>query len=131
RGDVHTEVHDFEAVAFHHHLDDVLADVVEIANYGADYRLRLAFVARADQLRSETLHRFAHRARGDHHLRQEELAGRVLLAHDVHRRNQRLRHEALGIDAFAQRSLDRRERVRPLPRYHAILDRFEPVFAHR
>jgi hypothetical protein len=36
---VDAEVDDFEARAFHHHADEVLADVVDVALDGADHHL--------------------------------------------------------------------------------------------
>ncbi len=74
RRDLHAEVDDLEAGALEHDVDEVLADVVDVALDGAHQELADRLHAGLGEQRPQHLHGAGHRAPGDEHLGHEEVA---------------------------------------------------------
>src|SRR3546814_19883677 len=69
---VDAEVDDFEAGAFHHHRDEVLADVVDVALHGADHHGAELRRPGLRQLRAQDVHADLHGVGGQQHIGPEE-----------------------------------------------------------
>src|SRR3546814_10915605 len=69
---VDAEVDDFEAGAFHHHRDEVLADVVDVALHGADHHGAELRRPGLRQQRAQDVHAALHGVGGQQHLGHEE-----------------------------------------------------------
>src|SRR3546814_18471502 len=104
---VDAEVDDFEAGAFHHHRDEVLADVVDVALHGADHHGAELRRPGLRQQRAQDVHAALHGVGGPQHLGHEEDAVAEVDADDAHALDQRLgvhpvgRPAALTPDVYA------------------------------
>ena len=74
RGHLHAEVDHLEAGALEHDVDEVLADVVDVALDRAHQELADGLHAGLGEQRPQPLHRAGHRATRDQHLGDEEVA---------------------------------------------------------
>ena len=74
RRHLHAEVDHLEARALEHDVDEVLADVVDVALDGAHQELADRLDAGLGQQRPQPLHGAGHRPAGDQHLGHEEVA---------------------------------------------------------
>ena len=74
RRDLDAEVDHLEAGALEHDVDEVLADVVDVALDRAHQELADRLDPALDQQRAQPLHRAGHRPAGDQHLGHEEVA---------------------------------------------------------
>ena len=87
---VSPQIDHLEPPALHHHDDEVLADVVEIALDGADDDLPRRGPARTGEDGLQDFHRSLHGARREHDLRDVDLAVPELLSDLPHCRNEPL-----------------------------------------
>ena len=99
------QVDDVQAAALQHHLDQVFADVVQIALDGTDDRCALGLHARLGQIGLEDGHTGVHGPGRDKHLRHEHLVVFEFLAHHAHAGQQPLLQHVLGGDALVHRLL--------------------------
>ena len=104
--DVDAEVVDREARALEHDVDEVLADVVDVALDGAHHERADLARAGLGQQRAQDVERALHRARGDQHLRNEVVAPLEAGADLLERRDQRVVEHRLGPDAVRESLLD-------------------------
>ena len=81
---VGAQVDDFQALALHHHLHQVLADVVQIALHGADAHLAHGLHACLGHQRLEQRGAHVHGAGGHQHFRHEHFVVLELLADHAH-----------------------------------------------
>jgi hypothetical protein len=93
---VDAEVDDVEAGAFHHHADEVLADVVDVALDGADHHLADASARRWRRAAAQDRHAGLHRVGRQQHLRHEQDAVAEVGADDAHAFDQRLGQHLVG-----------------------------------
>ena len=100
--DLDAEVDDLEAGALEHDVDEVLADVVDIA-LDRPHQERPDFLgAGVGEERTEDLECAAHRTPGDQHLGDEEIAALEARADLLERRNQRVEEHLLGPEAVLE-----------------------------
>jgi hypothetical protein len=85
-----------EAGAFHHHRDQVLADVVDVALDGADHHLADGFDARFGEERPQDFHPAFHRIGGKQHFGHEQDAVAEVDTDDAHSLDQRVVQHLLG-----------------------------------
>ena len=104
---VDAEIDDLEARAFHHHGDEVLADVVDVALDGADHHLAEARRAGGDQQRPQDGHAGLHRIGGEQHFGHEQDAIAEIDADDAHALDQRLGQDLVGRPAALEQDVDR------------------------
>ena len=102
RGHLHAEVDDLEAGALEHDVDEVLADVVDVALDGAHQELADGLHAGVGEQRAQHLHGAGHRAAGDQHLRDEEVAALEAGADLLQGRDQRVEEQALRLHVRAR-----------------------------
>ena len=107
---VDADVEHLEAGALHHHADEVLADVVDVALDGADHHLAHLRRAGGDQQRAQDRHSRLHRVGGHQHFRHEQDAVAEIDADDAHALDQRLGQHVVGRPAAVQQDA------------HAVLD---------
>ena len=84
-------VDDLVTVAGHHHADDILADVVDIALHCRQQYLTgtlATFFLIGFDIGLENTHRLLHRPGGLHHLRQEHLSLSETLTNGIHASHQ-------------------------------------------
>ena len=103
---VDADVDDLEAGAFHHHGDQVLADVVDVALDGADDHLADPRGAGLDQQRAQDEHAGLHGIGGKQHFRHEQDAVAEIDADDAHAFHQRLGEQLVGGPAALQQDVD-------------------------
>jgi hypothetical protein len=82
--------------AFHHHRDQVLADVVDVALHRADHHLADRLDAGFREQRAQDLHPALHRVGGEQHFRYEQDAVAEVDADDAHAFDQRVVQHPLG-----------------------------------
>ena len=82
--DVGAQVNGLEASALKHHLDQVLADVVQVAPHRADDVLARAGHITFRQQWAQDAHASPHGAGSDEHLRHKQVASLEVLAHLIH-----------------------------------------------
>ena len=100
--DVDAEIVHGEAGALEHDVDEVLADVVDVALDGAhDIGADLLRAGLGEQ-RAEDVERALHRARGDEHLGNEEVAALEPCAHLLQRRDERVVEHRLGLHVVGE-----------------------------
>ncbi len=115
-GIVDAEVDDLEAGAFHHHADEVLADVVDVALHGADDHLADLRSAGLGQQRAQDEHARLHGVGRHQHFGHEEDAVPEVLADDAHALDERRGQNLIGRPFASQEDA------------HALLDLFlEPI----
>jgi hypothetical protein len=102
---VDAEVDDVEAGALHHHADQVLADVVDVALDRADHQLALLGRAGGGEQGAQDRHPGLHRIRREQHFRDEEDAVAKILADDPHAFHQRLGQHLVGRPAALQQDV--------------------------
>ena len=102
---VDAEVDDVEAGAFHHHADEVLADVVDVALDGADDHLALLGRAGGGEQRAQDEHAGLHRVGRQQHFRHEQDAVAEILADDAHAFDQRLGQHLVGHPAALEQDV--------------------------
>ena len=105
---VDAEVDHLEARTFHHHADEVLADVVNVALDGADHHLAQARRAGGDEQRAEDEHAGLHGIGGEQNFRNEQNAIAEVDADDAHAFDQRLGQDLVGRPAAAEEDVDGR-----------------------
>ena len=81
---VDAEIDDLESRPFHHHADEVLADVVNVAFHGADHHLADLRRAGLGEQRPQDRHAGLHGVRRHQHFGHEEDAVAEILADDAH-----------------------------------------------
>jgi hypothetical protein len=89
-----------EALAFHHHLDEVLADIVKIAFDRADDDAASRLYSGGDEVGLEGHQARVHGPSGDEDLRDVDLVSLELTAYDAH-----AGHEAAFEDVFRSYAL--------------------------
>ena len=102
---IDAEIDDLETGAFHHHADEVLADVVNVAFDGADDHLANRLGACFRQYRLQYCHAGFHCICGKQYFRHEQDAVTKIFADDVHAADQRFVQHFLGTPATAQQDL--------------------------
>ena len=105
---VDAEVDHLEAGTFHHHADEVLADVVDVALDGADHHLALARGTRGDEQRTEDEHAGLHRVGRQQHFRNEKDAVAEVDADDAHAFDEGFGQDLVGGPATLQQDVNRR-----------------------
>ena len=103
---VDAEVDHLKAGAFHHHADEVLADVVDVALDGADHHLAQARRAGGDEQRAEDEHAGLHGIGGQQHFRHEQNAVAEIDADDAHAFDEGFGQHLVGRPAAAQQDVD-------------------------
>ena len=104
-GVVDAEVDDVEAGAFHHHADEVLADVVDVALDGADHHLALLGRAGGGEQRAQDEHAGLHGVGRQQHFRHEQDAVAEILADDAHAFDERLGQHLVGHPAALEQDV--------------------------
>ena len=99
---LHAEVDHLEAGALEHDVDEVLADVVDVALDRAHQELADGLDAGLGEQRAQPLHRAGHRAAGDQHLGHEEVAALEPGADLLQRGDQRVEEQRLRLHAERQ-----------------------------
>ena len=112
RRHLHAEVDHLEAGALEHDVDEVLADVVDVALDGAHQELADRLDAGLGEQRAQPLHRAGHRAAGDQHLGHEEVAALEPRADLLQRRDERVEEQRLRLHAERQALLGQLEDAR-------------------
>src|SRR5581483_2129380 len=105
RRDLDAEVDDLETGALEHDVDEVLADVVHVALDRAHEERADRLHARVGQERPEQVERARHRAAGDQHLGDEEVAALEACADLLERRDQRVEQHRLRPEALLEAAL--------------------------
>ena len=100
--DLDAEVDDLEAGALEHDVDEVLADVVDVALDGAHEELADGLDAGLGEQRPQHLHRAGHRPAGDQHLGDEEVAALEARADLLQRGDQRVEEQGLRLHPHAE-----------------------------
>ena len=100
--DVDAEVEHGEAGALEHDVDEVLADVVDVALDGAHHVRADRLRAGLGQQRAQDVERTLHRPGGDQHLGHEVVAALEPRADLLERRDQRVVKHRLGSDPVRQ-----------------------------
>ncbi len=93
---VDPDIDHLEPGAFHHHRDEVLADVVDVALDGADHHLADLRRAGFGKQRPEDEHAGLHGVGGEQHFRHEQDAVAEIDADDPHALDQRLGQHVVG-----------------------------------
>ena len=99
-GDVGAQVNHFQTLAFHHHLHQVLADVVQVALDGADADLAGGLYAVLSQQGLEQVGTHIHGTGSHQNFGNENFIVLELLADDAHTGQQTLFQNLLGGNAF-------------------------------
>jgi hypothetical protein len=102
---VDAEVDDVEAGAFHHHADEVLADVVDVALDGADHHLALLGRAGGGEQRTQDEHAGLHGIGRQQHFRHEQDAVAEVDADDAHAFDERLGQHVIGRPAALEQDV--------------------------
>ena len=109
-GDVGAQVNNFQALAFQHHLDQVLADVVQVALDGADADAAGGLHALSSQQGLEQSGALAHSAGSNQNFGNEHFVVLELFADDVHAVQQTLFQNGLSgnalVDSLLNQGLD-------------------------
>src|SRR5690554_896473 len=92
RAGVDPQINDFEARALHHHGDQVLADIVDVALDGADHHRADLRRAGFDKQRAQHRHTGLHRLGRHQHFRHKQDTIPEVDANDVHRGDKALVH---------------------------------------
>ena len=119
---VDAEVDHFEAGAFHHHRDQVLADVVDVALDGADHHLADRLDAGLGEQRPQDLHAALHRVGGEQHFGHEQDAVAEIDADDAHALDQRVVQHRLGPPAARQEDVRRLHDLVAQPVVEVVVD---------
>jgi hypothetical protein len=109
---VDADIDDLEARTFHHHGDEVFADVVNVALDRADHHLAEAGRASLGQQRTQDRHAGLHRVGGKQHFRNEQDAVAEIYADDAHALDQGLGQGLIGRPTARQQDM------------HGLLDLF-------
>ena len=103
RGDINAQVHNLEARAFQHHGHDVLADIVQVAFYGAAHDgAGGGHGLVTHQQRPQNVTGGACRARCNQHFGNEEFAFPHAASHLIHGGNNRLGKKFARANSFLQ-----------------------------
>jgi hypothetical protein len=102
---VDADIDHLEPGAFHHHRDEVLADVVDVALDRADDHLALLGRAGLGQQRLQHRHPGLHRVGGQKHFGDEQDAVAEIVAHDLHAGDQRLGQHVIGLPAALEQDV--------------------------
>lgn len=94
------------AFAFEHHLDQVLADAMEVTLDGADADLAGGLHTLGSQQGLEQFGAHAYGAGSDQHLGNKNFVVLEFFANDIHAVQQTLLQDRLGTDAFVNGLLD-------------------------
>jgi hypothetical protein len=112
RRDLDAEVDHLEAGALEHDVDEVLADVVDVALDRAHQELADGLDPAGDQQRAEPLHRAGHRPAGDEHLRHEEVSALEPRADLLERGDEGIEEQGLRLHAEREPLLGELEHAR-------------------
>ena len=102
---VDAEVDDIEASTFHHHADQVLADIVNVALDCADDHLALFWGAGGGKQRAQDEHAGLHRIGRQQNFRHEQDAVAEIDADDAHAFDKRLRQNIIGNPAAFEQNV--------------------------
>ena len=103
---VDAEVDHLEPGTLHHHPDQVLADVVDVALDRADHHLARRRCPGLGQQRAQDRHAALHGVGGEQHLGHEQDAVAEIDADDGHAADQRLGQHAVGRPAALEQDVD-------------------------
>jgi hypothetical protein len=105
---VHAEVDDLEPGALHHHGDEVLADVVQVALDGAEDKGALRLGPALGEVRLQDRHPGAHGPGGDQDVRDIKDTVLEVFPHTLHARNETFLQDLVGRAALVHRGLHTR-----------------------
>ena len=101
---VDAEIEHFEAGALHHHADEILADVVDVALDGADHHLAHFRRAGRREKGAQDRHAGLHRIGGHQHFRHKQNAVAEVDADDPHAFDQRLGQDVVRRPAAVEQN---------------------------
>ena len=122
------EVDHLEAGALEHDVDEVLADVVDVALDRAHQELADRLHAGLGEQRPQPLHRAGHRAAGDQHLGHEEVAALEAGADLLERGDERVEEQRLRLHVERQALLGQLEDARGVADQGLVVQALEDLF---
>ncbi len=111
RRDLHAEVDHVEAGTFEHDVDEVLADVVDVAFHGSHHEGADGLDAGLGEEGAEPLEGSCHRFAGDEHLGHEEVTPLEAGTDLLERRDERLEEQRLGGKAHLEAGVGQLENL--------------------